>query len=296
MKKIGLFAVVVLFFVSCGNEKKMDNKGVSHEISVSILPQKYFVERIAGDLLEVNVLIPPGASPATYEPTPSQLASLSRSSMYMMMGYSGFEMAWMTKLRAANEQMQVVDLSEGIDLIEEEAVHGDGHHHDGHHHGGIDPHTWLSPRNVKVISKNLYSSLSGVFPEYDSVFRSNFHAFALELDSLDRIIGGSLADLGSRAFYSYHPSLSYFARDYGLEQYSLEMGGKAPSTAHMKELIDMGLEKEIGVVFLQMQFDQHNAKVLANEIGAKIVQINPLDPDWYNQMLYISEKIKENLQ
>ncbi|MDA3822904.1 MAG: zinc ABC transporter substrate-binding protein, partial [Bacteroidales bacterium] len=232
--------------------------------------------------------------PATYEPTPSQLTSLSKTSLYLKMGYTGFEMAWMEKLASLNSEMNIVNLSDGIDLIMEENAH-DNQHHD-HGHGGIDPHTWLSPKNAKIISQNTYKALSSAYPELEEIFNENLTKFITEIDSLDAYISASLSELSSRAFFTYHPSLSYFARDYGLEQYPLELGGKTPSAAHMKYLVDKGQEKNIGVVFLQMQFDQKNAEVLADEINAEIVQINPLDQEWYKQMIFIADKLKDNLK
>jgi zinc transport system substrate-binding protein len=323
-----LVATATFIATSCGNTAGTGDKPT---IAVSILPQQYFVTRIAGDLFSINVMIPPGASPATYEPTPAQLASLSSSTLYMKMGYTGFEMAYMDKLRSANKKMTVINLSEGIQLITEATIHGEpkanetagehgatgehgtatGHGHGedleahtahastddhGHHHGGIDPHTWLSPKNVKIIARNIHDALAAAYPEHKEVFAANLEAFLAELDQLDNHIEQELGSLSSRAFFTYHPSLSYFARDYNLEQHPLELGGKTPSAAHMKKLIDKGREEQIGAVFLQMQFDQKNAEVLAREIGAEIIQINPLDPEWYDQMLFITEKLKENLQ
>jgi zinc transport system substrate-binding protein len=300
MKKIIFTILITLIITGCSSQK--DSSG-TQEISVSILPQKYFVTRIAGDLFPVNVMVPPGASPATYDPTPSQLTSLANTDLYFKMGYTGFEMAWMDKLAAMNDQMDIIDLSDGIDLIMEKKMQKSGlpadpdHDHDhGHQHGGVDPHTWLSPNNVKIIARNIHGTLSFKYPAHRETFDTNLTSFLMDLDSLDRYISGELTNLRSVSFFSYHPSLSYFARDYNLDQHPLELGGKTPSSAHLRKLIDTGTQNEIRVIFLQMQFDQKNAEVLANETGAQIVQINPLDPDWMDQMVYITEKIKEHLK
>lgn len=297
MKLSTTILLLLLALAGCNTKKPAENS--KPEIAVSILPQEYFVQQIAGDYFTINVLIPPGASPATYEPTTSQLVSLTKSDLYLKMGHTGFEMAWMNKLSSANKKMKVIDLSEGVDLIIEETTHDQaGHDHaaHGHGHGGVDPHTWLSPVNVKVISQNIYNALSEAYPEMEEEFSKNLVKFHSELDSLHNHISNSLKDLESRAFFTYHPSLSYFSRDYNLEQYPLELGGKTPSAGHMKYLIDKGRENKIGVVFLQMQFDQKNAEVLADEIEAEIVQINPLDNKWIEQMIFITDKLVENLQ
>ena len=299
MKKI-LILLTALFMISCsGTPKEQNEKPV---LSVSILPQQYFVQQIAGDMFQVNVMIPPGASPATYDPSPAQLAALTKTDLYLMMGYTGFEMSWTEKLQSTNPGMHMVNLSQGIDLIMEKSLHDHNSnqvpdqtpsHGDGHHHGGIDPHTWLSPRNVKIICENLQKALTETYPEHEETFRTNFNAFAVRLDSLDRAISNELEHVKPVSFFTYHPSLSYYARDYGLTQIPLELMGKTPSASYLRELVDTGKEKKIDIVFLQMQFDQHNAEVLAREIGAEIVQINPLDPEWFQQILFITEKLTE---
>ncbi len=292
MKKIGIILLMAALFTGCVNNNRENSKP---RIAVSILPQEYFVTKIAGDIFDINVLIPPGASPATYEPTPSQLVSLSKTDLYLKLGHTGFEMAWMEKLTSANKEMKVVDLSEEIDLIIEDVAHDHAHDH-GHHHGGVDPHIWLSPKNVKFIAKNIHEALLTDYPEHREIFDSNLGVFLQELDSLDHYISETLSNLRSHGFFTYHPSLSYYARDYNLEQHPMELEGKEPSSAHMKKLIDTGIEKDIKIIFLQMQFDQKNAEVLAKESGAEIVQINPLDIEWYEQMVFITQKLKANLQ
>lgn len=291
MNRITGLLVAMVLLAGCGSPAEKTELPV---VTVSILPQEYFVKQIAGDRVKINVMIPPGASPATYEPTPMQLASLSESNLYLQMGYTGFEMAWLDKMVSTNASMSVANLSEGVDLIHEKSAHDHSQH--GHHHGGIDPHVWMSPRNVKVIAANINDALAAAFPADAELFQKNLEQFHQEIDSLDAWIQSELTGLSSRSFFIYHPALSYFSRDYGLIQYPMELGGKEPSPSHLKHLVDLGSEENIGVIFLQMQFDQKNAEALANEIDAEIVQINPLDPEWKKSMRLITNKLKENLQ
>lgn len=291
MNRITGLLVAMVLLAGCGSPAEKTELPV---VTVSILPQEYFVKQIAGDRVKINVMIPPGASPATYEPTPMQLASLSESNLYLQMGYTGFEMAWLDKMVSTNASMSVANLSEGVDLIHEKSAHDHSQH--GHHHGGIDPHVWMSPRNVKVIAANINDALAAAFPADAELFQKNLEHFHQEIDSLDAWIQSELTGLSSRSFFIYHPALSYFSRDYGLIQYPMELGGKEPSPSHLKHLVDLGSEENIGVIFLQMQFDQKNAEALANEIDAEIVQINPLDPEWKKSMRLITNKLKENLQ
>ena len=289
MSRNTLIISLLLLLVACNPDAKRSDKLL---ISVSILPQQYFIERIAGEMVEVNVMIPPGASPATYEPTFSQLSKLDQSLVYLRIGYIGFELSWMNKISAVNPDLKIVDLSTGINPIRlEEEEH---HHLHEHAHGGIDPHIWMSALNAKIIARNTFNVLIQTFPDEEEKLTAQFSNLLLELDTIDDSITKMLSDQQERSFMIYHPALSYFARDYNLEQFSLEIGGKTPSPAHMKWMIDLGREKNISTIFLQQQFDQKNAEVLANEIGAKIVQINPLDPDWQGQMYYIANQLSSS--
>ena len=289
MNRRTIIGILLLLLASCRPGSVIPDKPV---ISVSILPQQYFIERLAGESVVVNVMIPPGASPATYEPTFSQLSKLDRSKVYMRIGYVGFEESWMAKISSVNSSMKVIDLSRGIEVIRED----ESDHLHGHAHGGIDPHVWLSPLNAKIITKNIYNELVLLMPEDKELLFSRYSNFERELDSLHQTISGLLSGLEDRNFMIFHPALSYFARDFNLVQYPLEIGGKTPSPAHMKWMTDLGKEKNISTIFIQMQFNKKNARALANEIGAEIVEINPLDPDWYDQMLYIANKLKTSLE
>lgn len=278
--------IVLAVAVSCSHPEATPGKPL---VSVSILPQQYFVEQLAGELVEVNVLIPPGASPATYEPTVSQLRKLEQSEVYFKIGYVGFELSWMDKIVSVNPEMKLVDLSRGIDLIQEPEAQ-DPH---GHTHAGVDPHIWLSVQNARILARNLHEELMMMFPEQSNMLSGRYVRFNSSLDSLDRAISQKLDGLENRCFMIYHPALTYFARDYGLVQYSLEIEGKSPSPAHLREMTDLGQNHHISRILIQNQFDRKNAEVLAREIGAEIVPFDPLDPHWMEQMIYIAEQFNE---
>ncbi len=289
MKRTIYFIALLLLMFSC---KPVGDNPQKQVISVSILPQQYFIERLAGDMVEVNVMIPPGASPATYEPTVAQLGKLDQSLVYMTIGYIGFELSWLNKIRSVNPNMKIVDLSRGVEPIMEEEHHQE---QPGHMHGNIDPHIWMSVLNAKIISENIYRELLLQFPDEKDKLTARYSQLNLGLDSLHFTLSQLLTGQKDKGFMIYHPALSYFARDYQLVQYPLEFGGKTPSPAHMKNMSDLGNEKSISTIFIQKQFDRNNAQVLANEIGAKIVQIDPLDPDWYAQMIYIATQLSLSL-
>lgn len=289
MKPYILALVITSLALSCSPTMDRGEKPV---ISVSILPQLYFVEQLAGELVEVNVMIPPGASPATYEPTVSQLSKLERSETYFRIGHVGFELSWMDKISAVNPGMNILDLSQGIELIIQTEEETDEDH--DHSHGGTDPHLWLSVHNARIIARNIHAELLLMFPDQQQELDLRLEKFSASLDSLHRVISTKLEGLENRSFMIYHPALSYFARDYHLHQYSLEIEGKSPSPAHLRRMTDLGLKKKISRILIQDQFDRKNAEVLAREIGADLIQFDPLDPHWVEQMLYIADQFKSS--
>jgi len=280
-----LIALIAMALVSCQPGETTNNIPI---VSVSILPQKYFIEKLAGENVEVNVLIPPGASPATYEPTLTQLTKLDQSNVYMRIGHIGFELSWMDRILSVNPDMKIIDLSFGVDIIHEEGNHGDDH--PGHVHGGVDPHIWMSAINAKTIVNNIYQELILMLPNHKDSLEIRYLALEQELDSLHHLLTYSLKEIKQKSFLIYHPALTYFARDYGLNQYPLEIEGKMPSPTHLKKLIDLGRKENINSIFIQSQFDRRNAEVLAEEIDAKIIPFNPLDEQWDKQMLYIAKQ------
>lgn len=294
MRKFLLILTVgIISLVSCNNSAKNFNNE-KNAITVSILPQKYFVERIVGDQFTINVMIPPGASPVTYEPTPKQMKDLVDSEVYIRIGHIEFEKSWMKKLQNINPEMDIIDQSVVATLIEPGQEHGDNHHHDGHHHHGVDPHIWTSPKEVKKQIEYLYQYFTKQYPEHTSEFTSNYNLFIKQVDSLDMHVSKTLAPYNSKKFLIFHPALSYIARDYGLEQISIEIDGKEPTPANIQEIIKVAKSENIKVIFVQKQFSTHNAEVIAKEIGGNVVQIDPLDYNWAESITMIANEIAKS--
>jgi zinc transport system substrate-binding protein len=280
MKKIILLLAIAAIFGSCSS-KKTQNEEPSKFITVSILPQKTFVKKITGDDFVVNVLIPPGTSPAAYTLLPSQLEEISKSAIWFRIGYIGFEQSWQDKIAQANSKMKVVDLSEGLDLIAQvKEQHGDHFHL-----SGVDPHIWLSPVLVKEMAKRILDEVSKLNPEQSVKYKTNYLEFVKEIDQLNIEIASKLKPFEGRKIIVFHPSLSYFARDYGLLQYSLESGGKEPTPQRMKELIDISKKENIKVMYIQGELDRDHARVFAEEVGGEIIQVRPLDPAWAENLM-----------
>ncbi len=280
-----LFVLVFILAVACTAQKTSEKDLVT----VSILPQKYIVEKIAGDLVDVQVLVPPGASPSTYSLVPSQMKDLSRSKVWLRIGKIGFEDAWHEKIEQGNPDLKVFDTSRMAEWIAaEEEVHGDHVHLHG-----IDPHIWMSPEEVEQIAELTYQALADLYPDKSAAFNTNFEAFRSEIDVLDEDLIRQFDGLENRKFIIFHPALTYLARDYGLEQVSLEIDGKEPSAKHMSQLVKTAKDEGIRVVFIQKEFDQENARQLAEELDGEVVQIDPLNENWEEQIREIAEKLIE---
>ncbi len=280
-----LFVFVFILAVACTAQKTSEKDLVT----VSILPQKYIVEKIAGDLVDVQVLVPPGASPSTYSLVPSQMKDLSRSKVWLRIGKIGFEDAWHEKIEQGNPDLKVFDTSRMAEWIAaEEEVHGDHVHLHG-----IDPHIWMSPEEVEQIAELTYQALADLYPDKSAAFNTNFEAFRSEIDVLDEDLIRQFDGLENRKFIIFHPALTYLARDYGLEQVSLEIDGKEPSAKHMSQLVKTAKDEGIRVVFIQKEFDQENARQLAEELDGEVVQIDPLNENWEEQIREIAEKLIE---
>ncbi|MCB0821129.1 MAG: zinc ABC transporter substrate-binding protein [Bacteroidales bacterium] len=259
-------------------------------ITVSILPYQYFVEKIAGNLFTCEVMIPPGASPASYEPTPRQVMNLSNSKLYLLSGYLAYEQNWVKNFKANLPNLEFYNTSQGLNLIKNEIKN-----HDDHDHGPIEPHVWTSPQNVKIISQNIADALIKIKPENKSIFLKNLEQFHKEIDSIDFTINQLLMAKTNRSFIIYHPALTYFAHDYKLTQIPIEQEGKEPSVKHIRAVADFAIENKIKVILIQKQFNKEEAKTLEQEIGGKIVEIDPLAFDWENEMIFIAKQLSENL-
>ena len=264
---------VVLLVLSCQRqsvESRLEDKAV---VSVSLPVEAYFVERLAGERVDVNVLVPQSAGHSDYSPLPSQMMELSRSSMYMAIGDLDFEIVWKAKMTSVNGGMRWVDLSEGIVKEEEE--------HDGHRHA--DPHYWLSPKQVRQMVRNMAGALKQVLPGDAVAIDSAAETLSVEIDSLDRELE-TLAGEKSISFMIYHPALTYVARDYGMSQYEIERDGNAPSPQTYMNEIELAKSAGVRAIFVQQGYDRQKAESAAQMIGARVVDFNPESREWKSPM------------
>jgi zinc transport system substrate-binding protein len=277
--------ILILLLAACQLKPKDDRELVS----VSILPQKYFVDQIAGNLLQVNVLVPPGSSPHNYSILPSQMKDLAKSKAWLKIGLLTFEDALKDKLADINKNLAIVNCSEGITPIA-----GSEHEETEHEHAvneAFDPHIWLAPAESKIIAQNTLKALKAGFPQHAAIFDTNYTRFIARIDSVSALIDQKLATLKNRNILIFHPAMAYYARQFGLKQIAMELDGKEPSPRHMKEIVDLAHEQHIHVIFIQKEFDAAFAQQLSKEIDGKVIIIDPLDYNWEKQLMDITEKI-----
>ena len=297
MNKLTL--VILMMFTSLYAVKK--------DVTVSIVTQKYFVEKIAGDKLNVNVMVKPGFSPANYEPRTSQMKKLSNSIAYFAIG-APFEKSWLEKFENANKNMLMVHTDKGIKKLEmKEHSHHDEHakhddhdehdehakhdDHDDHAHGGLDPHIWLDPILVKTQALNIYEALVKIDKENSAYYEVNYKKFLNELDVLDGKISKILKPFEHKAFMVFHPSWGYFANRYSLEQVAIEVQGKEPKPKELIELIEDAKKHEIRIVFVAPQFSQKSAKIIAKSINGQVYTIDPLANTWDTSLINTAKEI-----
>ena len=288
MKRIHCWIYLLLAIVglsACQGKKE----GGTRTISVTIEPQRYFAEKIAGDLFQINCVTPAGQSPETYDPTPQQMVQISQSQAYFRIGEIGFEQAWMKNLQSQNPDMVVFDLSEGMELIKnEEEVHEEGEAHHHHHHGSAGPHIWTSLPRGRVIAQHTCQAFIRLGPENQEAYQAGYQRLIEEIDSTEAEMKQLLQPLAGAAFIIYHPALTYFAREFGLKQLCIELDGKEPSPAQLKQLLETATQSGAKVVFVQQEFDQKNAELIAKETGCRLVTINPLSYNWHDEMIRLA--------
>lgn len=266
---------IILTMISCSSPAA---RQAEKSVNVSILPQKYLVDRLSDQKIQVNVVVRSGYNPETYEPTPLEIKNLESAGLYLQLCQGGFDQTWVSQLQENNSNLKVVDLSKGIALISEGEDHGDHHHV-----SGIDPHVWVSPSTMKQLLINTRDALVLNFPDDSATLNRNFTQLWKEVAGMDSLFASTLSSLKQKSFIVYHPVLTYVARDYGLTQLSIEASGKEPSVKSISELIQFARQSDIGLIFIQQEFDTRHAQLVAEETGARIVRINPLSYDWMNE-------------
>ena len=313
-----LLAIVLIqpgFLLAAGTaetEAASSQKGAGLLVYVSILPQQYFVQQIAGPAAEVKVMVTPGRSPATYEPSPKQVAQLGRADLFFTIGVP-FENAFIPLIEDEMDQLRIIDTSKGIEKRsihadeivepkadsdpEAEANHDHDHENDHDHESERpDPHIWLAPPLVIQQAGHMRDGLIEADPENEKVYRRNYDEFAQELEKLHSDLQKILEPVQGSTILVYHPSFGYFADTYGLRQMAIEMGGKEPSARQLQQVIETAKANNVKVIFVQPEFSKTSARKVANAINGAVVEVAPLKPQYMQNMLSIAEALRNGIQ
>lgn len=293
MKQFTILTVFLCLLLSLGCRDKRAHEKI---VTVTIEPQRFFAEKIAGDKFKVYSVVPAGQSPETYDPTPKQMIQVGESAAYLQIGYIGFEQVWMQKIRESNPSLRIFDMSKGMKLLTDtEEIHSEGEESDHHHQhaGGVDPHIWSSVTGAKVIARNTLDAFVAIDPANQAYYQQNYESLLAEIEHTEKEITRLLDPLIYRTFIIYHPALTYFAHEFHLTQLCIEMDGKEPSPSQLKTLVETARANQTKVVFIQQEFDRKNAELIAKETGCRLVTINPLDYHWNREMIYIAKALAD---
>lgn len=287
-----LYTIIGLLCVILSIQACKEKSGNKQTVSVSILPQKYLVEKIAGDYLQVNVMIPPGMSPETCDLSTEQLKKLYDSDICFTIGHLPFELTHLAPVVKRRKDIRIINHSEGIKLLSGSCGH---QHHNGHEHSGVDPHIWSSPRYVAQMAQQIFKALSEQYPTQKEKFEEGYKTLSKEIETVKEKADSALNEKRGSMFLIYHPALTYLADDYGLQQVAIENEGKEPNPAHLKHIIDLAKEKNIRIIFIQSQFDKNNALSVAKEIGGEVIPIDPLAENWTEEINKLIKVLQEKL-
>ncbi|HON18692.1 MAG TPA: zinc ABC transporter substrate-binding protein [Salinivirgaceae bacterium] len=290
-KSIVIIILAGWLLVGC-NSQPMDKT----MITVTISTQKYWIDKLAGDLVSTNVMLLTGADHETYEPTPQQMRIIASSKIYFSLGSGlGFEEQWVKKFSSLNPQLKVVSLLENIKLPE---VHSQGcnhHHKDGEHeHPKIDPHVWLDPMIVKTMIPQIAAELKNLFPEHKDSIENREQRFLHAIDTLHSYIERTLSNSSREKFLVFHPALTWFAYRYNLTQLVIEQEGKEPSPAQLQEIINYIINEKIDILLIQKEFPSEKARSIAEATGIKVITINPLAYEWEQTLIDITHCLIKN--
>lgn len=259
------------------------------QISVSIPVVAYFIQRIAGNNVTINTMIPKSVGHGDYSPRPSQMVDVSNSIAYFAIGNLDFELTWRERIADTNDSLLWFNLNEGISLLNVDSCSSHVDEHEYH----SDPHYWMSPRRAKTFALNINSSLKQILPECSAEFDSACNVFVSEIDALDSCLIDVASKSDSISFVIYHPALTYLAHDYGFRQIEIEHDGNSPSPQTYISELQLAREMNANVVFVQPGYDIQKANNIAESISASVVEFSPESFDWFDTMSIIIKALNK---
>ncbi len=277
-------AMITVLLSGCIDSQNSDSIGVL----VTIVPQAEIVESICGEYIDVTIMVPPGESPHTFEPTPEQMKKVAEATAYFKVG-SGveFEVGHMDTILEQNSNLQVFDCSGDLSVISFDEHYGKDDSQDGG--GGTDPHIWTSPENFKKMAEVVYNGLVEIDPDHQEEYYANYQAYISKLDNLNTNVSNLLEPYEDKSFMVYHPAWGYFGDSYNLKMIAIEDEGKQPGPAGIDSIISQAKEENITVIFVAPQFDTSSAETIADEIGGNVVFANPLMTNYHETITKLAE-------
>lgn len=281
--------IVMLILTGCTKSSYSNKNNTTNDkltVAVSIIPEETFVKSIAGDLVNVVTMIPPGQSPETFEPTPDLLERFSKSKLYFTMSVPAEVNSILPKTKDFNSNVKIIDLASEVRKTYKDREFAPG---------SRDPHIWLSPKRVKIMINVIKNNLCSLDPNNKDIYEKNSKTYINKLDDADKNIKASLKTLKTKSIIVYHPAFGYFADDYGLEMIALEEEGKESTPQDMQKIIDFGKSKGIKTIFYQAETDSKQATTSAKELGGKAEKLAPLDPNYIENLKKMSNTFKSIL-
>lgn len=286
-----LVLCVLTCLLSCANVSADTSDNRSHYVLVTVSPHKYFVEKIAGNTVTVELMVPAGSSSHTYEPTPKQMIQAGKADLWFIIGET-FETRAGNALRSHNDALQLIDMRKNLDLISTDD-HG-SHCIHCRHASGYDLHIWLSPKMAKIQAQTIADVLIARYPEHKQAYLDNLQKFQTELDAMDKEVAAILKNGKHRVFMVSHPAYAYFCRDYNLEQLSIEFEGKDPTPQQLTKVINRARAEGITTVFIQPQYNNKGARLIAKELGAQVIELDPYSENFAESLSEIAKQISQS--
>jgi len=290
-KQIYSIAIILIFsagLLSAQGKSEKQETDMKPTIALSILPQEYFVQRIAGDLVHTVVLVGEGQSPHSYEPTPSQMAALAKAKVWILSG-TDFELVLEDKVSSLYPNLLVIDGTEGVTFRSLE-VHDDEH---AIEEGSLerDRHTWLGWESAKILADHVLRTTITLLPEQKALLEANHRILLEDIDATFLSLKEKLAPLSGRKVFVYHPSFGYFFDEFNLIQEAVEIGGKEPTAKDLSLLIQKAKSEKAVALFVQKQFPLASAQTVAKAAGAKVLALDPLARDWMENIQVMGETL-----
>jgi zinc transport system substrate-binding protein len=295
LNKLKPFLVFYMVWSFCMVFSNQSSSTEKIGVAVTILPQKEFVEAVGKENVEVTVMVPPGANPHSFEPRPSQLVNLSRARAYVKVGTPiEFELSWMDNLLKLNQKMKVIDMSNGVELLKYDGMfsHNDQQHSDT----GIDPHVWLSLKSLNIQIKNICDGLIGIDNQNADFYKKNMESYLAQVRTLIDYMENGLKKVHRKEFMVFHPSFGYFAKDFGLTQIPIEVEGQEPTARELVRLVEEARKMKINVIFVEPQFSTKSSKVIASQIGGRVVPVDTLAENYLQNMKAMGDTFFNDLK